>query len=66
MELKMRTPEEMKAYVEGYNACNKQFKEYLTGRNTIKDAIKKMDLIVAAVTAVIDKEVENDGAAEHI
>ena len=63
MKLKMRNPEEMKAYVEGYNACNKQFKEYLTGCNTIKaikDAIKKMDLIVATVNAVIDKEVEND------
>ena len=60
MKMKMRTPEEMKAYVDGYNACNKQFKEYLNGRNTIKDAIKKMDLIVAAVNAVIDKEVEHD------
>ena len=29
MNLKKRTPEEMKAYVEGYNACNKQFRECL-------------------------------------
>ena len=59
MTLKMRTPEEMKAYVEGYNACNKQFRECLKNRKSVVDAVKKMDVFVVAVSAVIDKEVEN-------
>ena len=58
MKLIKRTPEEMKAYVEGFTACNKRFKEYLTGRYTIKDAIQKMDLIVSMINTIINKEVE--------
>ena len=34
MKLKKRTPEEMKAYVEGYNACNKLFRKYLKKEKT--------------------------------
>lgn len=57
MNLKMRTPEEMKAYVEGYNACNEMFRKYLKQEGSVKNAIDTMDVIVAAVNGVIDREV---------
>lgn len=66
MKLKKRTPEERKAYVEGYNACNKLFREYLKKEKTVEDAVKQMDIFVAAVNGVIGREVVDDGAAEHI
>ena len=40
MKLKKRTPEEMKAYVEGYNACDKLFRKYLKKEKTVEDAVK--------------------------
>lgn len=57
MTLKMRTPEEMKAYVEGYNACNEMFRKYLEQKRSVENAIETMDVIVAAVNGVIDREV---------
>lgn len=57
MTLKMRTPEEMKAYVDGYNACNKQFRECLKNRKSVEDAVKKMDVFVATVNEVVEREV---------
>ena len=57
MTLKMRTPEEMKAYVEGYNACNEMFRKYLKQKRSLKNAIETMNVIVAAVNGVIDREV---------
>ena len=57
MNLKMRTPEERKAYVEGYNACNKQFRKYLKKEKTVENAIKTMDALVFALNGVIDREV---------
>ena len=56
----------MKAYVEGYNACNKLFREYLKKEKTVEDAFKQMDIFVAAVNGVIGREAVDDGAAEHI
>ena len=56
MTLKMRTPEEMKAYVDGYNACNKQFRECLKNRKSVEDAVKKMDVFVATVNEVVKRE----------
>ncbi len=58
MNLKMRTSEEMKAYVEGYNACNKQFRECLKNRKSVVDAVKKMDVFVATVNGVVDRKVD--------
>ena len=55
MNLKMRTSEEMKAYVDGYNACNKQFRECLKNRKSVVDAVKKMDVFVAAVNGVVER-----------
>ena len=66
MKLKKRTPEEMKAYVEGYNACNKLFRKYLKKEKTVEDAFKQMDIFVVVVNGVIDREAVDDGAAEHI
>lgn len=55
----MRTEEEIKAYIEGYNACFKQFCEVLPhSRKYIGEAIEKMRLYVVAVNSAIDKENE--------
>ena len=59
MKLKMRTPEEMKAYVDGYNACDKLFRKYLKKEKTVEDAVKQMDIFVAAVNGVIGRERSN-------
>lgn len=58
MTLKMRTHEEMKAYVEGYNACNEMFRKYLKHGKSVENVIKSMDVIVAAVNGVVGWEVE--------
>ena len=52
----MRTPEEMKAYVDGYNACHKQFIDCLNKRKKVNEAIKLMEVYVAVVNS-IGKEV---------
>ena len=59
MKLKNRTPEEMKAYVDGYNACDKLFRKYLKKEKTVEDAVKQMDIFVAAVNGVIGREISN-------
>lgn len=52
-----RTDEEIKAYVEGYNACFKQFCEILPHtRKYIGESIEKMRHYVVAVNSVIEKE----------
>ena len=59
MKLKKRTPEEMKAYVDGYNTCDKLFRKYLKKEKTVEDAVKQMDIFVAAVNGVIGREISN-------
>ena len=54
MKLKMRTFEEMKAYVDGYNACYKQFKECLKDR-AVMNATAMMEVFVAAVNGVVER-----------
>lgn len=57
--MEKRTEEEIKAYVEGYNACFEQFCKVLPHcRKYIGEAIDKMRLYVVAVNSVIDKENE--------
>lgn len=57
--MKRRTDEEIKAYVEGYNACFKKFCEVLPHkRKYIGEAIDEMRLYVVAVNSVINKENE--------
>ena len=48
-----RTESEIKAYVDGYNACYKDFKECMKNRKSLMDAVRKMDAIKAAVNATI-------------
>lgn len=54
-----RTDEEIKAYVEGYNACFERFCEVLPhSRKYIGESIEKMRHYVVAVNSVINKENE--------
>ena len=59
MKLIKRTPEEMKAYVEGYNACDKLFRKYLKKEKNVEDAVKQMDIFIAVVNGVVGKERSN-------
>lgn len=56
MKLKKRTPEERKAYIEGYNACNETFRKYLKQERSVEDVIKTMDALVFALNGVMGKE----------
>lgn len=52
-----RTPEEIKAYVDGYNACYKQFCEILADRRlNLQQKIDRMKLFVSAVNGVAESE----------
>ena len=51
-----RTESEIKAYVDGYNACYKDFTECMKNRKSLVDAVRKMDAIKAAVNATIVTE----------
>ena len=54
-----RTDEEIKAYVEGYNACFKQLCKVLPHTSKyIGESIEKMRLYVVAVNSAINKENE--------
>lgn len=55
-----RTESEIKAYVDGYNACFKQFMECLKGRKSLMDAIRKMDLFVMAVNSCVESEPQTE------
>lgn len=60
--MKMRTESEMKAYVDGYNACFKQFIEYLKGinENPLHEIVSNMYDMKAAVNAVVERDDEHD------
>lgn len=60
--MKMRTESEIKAYVDGYNACFNQFIEYLNGINEIPlhEIISNMYVMKAAVNAVVERDDEYD------
>lgn len=51
--MRERTDAEMRAYVDGYNAANKQFRECLKNRKSLVDAIRKMDVFVMAINSVV-------------
>jgi hypothetical protein len=55
-----RTEGEIKAYVDGYTKCYNDFTEYLKGRKSVADAVRKMDMLLTAVKAVLEQEVENE------
>ena len=54
--MKVRTEDEIRAYVDGYNAAYNQFMECLKNRKSVADSIRKMEIFVAAVNGVV-----NDG-----
>lgn len=55
-----RTEAEIRAYVDGYNACFKQFKECLKGRKSLMDAIRKMELFVTTVNGCVENEPQTE------
>lgn len=58
-----RTESEIKAYVDGYNACYKDFRECIKGRKSLVDAIQKMDVFLSAINAVVERKETNDATA---
>lgn len=61
--MKARTEAEIKAYVDGYNACYKQFCECLKVRPLWK-AVKKMGLFVTAVNGCVEDEPQTEREGE--
>lgn len=57
--MRVRTESEIKAYVEGWNACHKLFCKCLQGRKSVIDAVRKMEIYKAAVNGVIER-IEHD------
>ena len=51
-----RTESEIKAYVDGYNACYKDFTECMKNRKSLVDAVRKMNVFLSVVNAVVEKE----------
>ena len=51
--MKARTKEEVKAYVDGYNACYDRFVEILMQRGSVTKAIEKMDMFKEATNSVL-------------
>jgi len=51
--LKMRTEDQIRAYVDGYNDCFQQFSECLKGRKSVMDAVRKMMVFREAVNNVV-------------
>lgn len=51
MGLRRRTENEVRAYVDGYNACFKQFTECLK-KQSREVAVKQMEIFVKAVTSI--------------
>lgn len=51
-----RTEDEIKAYVDGYTKCYNDFTEYLKGRKGVEYAIRKMNMLLTAVKAVLEQE----------
>ena len=51
--LKMRTEDQIRAYVDGYNDCFQRFIECLKGRKSVMDAVRKMMVFKEAVNNVV-------------
>lgn len=56
MKIVKRTGEEIKAYVDGYNACFKDFEKQLGINNQLHRALTNVETIKIAINACIDKE----------
>ena len=55
-----RTEDQIRAYVDGYNACFHQFCECLKDRKSVMGAVKKMNLYKDAVNNVVEKGGKNE------
>ena len=55
-----RTPEEIRAYVDGYNDSFNQFYECLKGRKSVMDAIRKMKMCKDLVNRVVEAREESE------
>lgn len=55
-----RTPEEIRAYVDGYNDCFNQFRECLKGRKSVMDSIRKMQVCKDLVNRVVEAREESE------
>lgn len=53
-----RTEEQIRAYVDGYNACFQQFCDCLKNRKSVMDAVKKMRVFKDAVNNVVEERRE--------
>lgn len=56
--MRMRTEDEINAYIDGFNACFRMFSDYLKTEPNAKVAEEKMDLMVVAVNNVARKQVD--------
>ena len=56
--MQIRTSEEIKAYIDGYNACYEQFCSQLKNRKSLMDVIKKMEILKMAVNDVFEAKEE--------
>lgn len=55
-----RTPEEIRAYVDGYNDCFNQFRECLKGRKSVMDSVRKMQVCKDLVNRVVEAREESE------
>lgn len=55
-----RTPEEIRAYVDGYNDCFNQFRECLNGRKSVMDSVRKMQVCKDLVNRVVEAREESE------
>lgn len=62
--MSMRTESEIRAYIDGYNACFEQFCECLKSRSAI-GAVREMELYHAAVNNVIIKEKNHEQSGRN-
>jgi len=60
MTLQERSPKEIKAYIDGYNACYKKFCEELE-RESVERAKAVMECMVYAVNSTGDMKGESNG-----
>jgi hypothetical protein len=55
--MRVRTPEEIKTYAEGYNACYEDFRrELLKKHKTLAGALATMEVINSAVMKLAKRE----------
>jgi len=60
ISIRKRTPEEIQAYTDGYNASFERFCECLKGRKSVPDSIKKMRVFVDTVNGVAGRRKHNE------